>query len=73
MQFGFKHWHRPTPAIIKYITGLLLSISAGITGFSWFTNDPIMMKIGGFAFLGSCVIPKLFGIPEEKKDEEPIQ
>lgn len=69
MKFGISQWNKKAPVFIKWLTGVLLSISMGITGYSYFTDSPTMMKIGGACFLGSCVLPKLFGIPEEKKDE----
>lgn len=70
MKFGINQWNKKAPAIIKWLTGVLLSVSMGVTGYSYFEKNDTMMQIGGACFLASCVIPKFFGIHEEEKKDE---
>jgi Na+/H+ antiporter NhaC len=70
MKFGLSQIKKKIPAIVKRIAVVCGSISAGISSYAYFVeHSPIMMKIGGIAFIISIVLPTLFGIDKDTKNE----
>lgn len=70
MKFGISQIKKKVPAIVKRIAVVCAALSTGIASYAYFVeNSPTMMKIGGGALIVSVVLPALFGVNEEKKDE----
>lgn len=70
MHFGIKALKKKIPLVIKRIAVVAGAISLAIGGYGMVAEDTFFKQLGGWCLIVSAGVPPLFGVQEEKKDEE---